>query len=59
MAVIWHLLQKRLWVFVFVTSVVDMAREGDVLSNLDSEVLRLRVEVGSALHLIKNQLIIN
>ena len=47
------LLQKRLWVFVFVTSVVDMAREGDVLSNLDSEVLRLRVEVGSALHSIK------
>ena len=36
-------------IIIMITSVVDMARESDVFSNLDPEVLRLRVEIRRAL----------
>ena len=36
-------------VIIMITSVIDMTRKSDILSNLDPEVLRLRVEIGCAL----------
>ena len=51
------LIVKMMMIFIImITSVIDMTRKSDILSNLDPEVLRLRVEIGCALQYKKEYL---